>query len=91
MDRIFRGWSINPPTHHLVAWIASYLGWDPERSAIADPADPTTSFPPQFIVGDNDNRMPPVTFDLEELRARNEEAMLRIVARNEARRTDGAG
>lgn len=89
MDRIFKGWRVDPPTHHLVAWIAHYLGWDPERYEVTDPADPETSFPPQFIVSDNDNRMPPVTFDLEELRRRNEEAMLRIVARNEAGKDAG--
>ena len=40
------------------------------------------SFPPQFIIGDNVSNLPAVTFDIEELRLRNEEAMKRIAERN---------
>ena len=81
---IFKAWERSPPTHHLVAFIAGALGW--RRAENEDPADPETSFPPQFIISHgNVTSMPPVTFDVEELRLRNEEAMKRIAERNAGR------
>jgi hypothetical protein len=70
---IFHYWEANPPPHLLLQAIAHLLGWQPSR-----PPPPTSiaelaaSPPPGLAVAPAGTiAMPPATFDLATLRARN--------------------
>jgi hypothetical protein len=70
---IFHYWEANPPPHLLLQAIARLLGWQPSRppppTSIADLA---ASPPPGLVVAPAGTiAMPPATFDLDTLRARN--------------------
>jgi hypothetical protein len=70
---IFRYWEDNPPPHLMLQTIARLLGWQPARQpAPASIAELAASPPPGLAVAPAATLdLPPVTFDLATLRARN--------------------
>jgi hypothetical protein len=70
---IFHYWEANPPPHLMLQAIAHLLGWQPSR--LPPPtsiADLTASPPPGLAVAPAATLdIPPATFDLATLRARN--------------------
>src|SRR5439155_4036662 len=70
---IFRYWEDNPPPHLLLQTIARLLGWQPARPpATASLAD-LAAAPPPGLAGApcGTLEVPPATFDLDAMRARN--------------------
>ena len=70
---IFHYWEANPPPHLLLQAIARLLGWQPSRPPpSASIADLAASPPPGLAVAPAATLdIPPATFDLKTLRARN--------------------
>jgi hypothetical protein len=70
---IFHYWEANPPPHLLLQTIARLLGWQPSpRPPAASIADLATAPPPGLAVAPAATLdLPPATFDLATLRARN--------------------
>jgi hypothetical protein len=80
---IFRYWEDNPPPHLLLQAVARLLGWQPAVSSTANSsaqAAPAAALaavaampPPGLaVMPATQIAMPPPTFDLETLRARND-------------------
>jgi hypothetical protein len=80
---IFRYWEDNPPPHRLLQAVARLLGWQPPVSSTANSsaqAAPAAALaavaampPPGLaVMPATQIAMPPPTFDLETLRARND-------------------
>jgi len=71
---IFRYWEDNPPPHLLLQTIARLLGWQPARPpATASLADLAAAPPPGLAVAPCGTlEVPPATFDLDAMRARNQ-------------------
>jgi hypothetical protein len=71
---IFHYWEANPPPHLLLQAIARLLGWLPSsRPAPASLADLAAAPPPGLVLAPAATLdLPPATFDLDTLRARND-------------------
>jgi hypothetical protein len=71
---IFHYWEANPPPHLMLQAIARLLGWLPSsRPAPASLADLAAAPPPGLAVAPTATLdIPPATFDLATLRARNQ-------------------
>ena len=70
---IFHYWESNPPPHLMLQAIARLLGWQPSHQpAPASMADLAAAPPPGLAVAPAATLgIPPATFDLATLRARN--------------------
>ena len=70
---IFRYWEDNPPPHLLLQAIARLLGWQPPRPPPATSIAELAAAPPPGLAVASAATLdiPPATFDLATLRARN--------------------